>query len=89
VCYAGSILLILSAPVLTIAFLAIAYLIISGEDQIPEYVISRNFPYFFFLTQETFLTYALNLLNLFCIHCQCKKLYMPPIISHYYVILLY
>ncbi|WJX27420.1 ferric-chelate reductase (NADH) [Trifolium repens] len=32
----GSILLILSAPVLTIAFLAIAYLIISGEDQIPE-----------------------------------------------------
>ncbi|XP_045804561.1 ferric reduction oxidase 7, chloroplastic-like isoform X3 [Trifolium pratense] len=32
----GSILLILDAPVLIIAFLAIAYLIISGEDQIPE-----------------------------------------------------
>ncbi|XP_045804558.1 ferric reduction oxidase 7, chloroplastic-like isoform X1 [Trifolium pratense] len=32
----GSILLIYSAPVLAIAFLAIAYLIISGEDQIPE-----------------------------------------------------
>ncbi|AES64681.1 putative ferric-chelate reductase (NADH) [Medicago truncatula] len=32
----GSILLILSAPVLAIAFLAIAYLIISGEDQLPE-----------------------------------------------------
>ncbi|XP_004486416.1 ferric reduction oxidase 7, chloroplastic-like [Cicer arietinum] len=32
----GSILLILSAPVLIIAFLAIAHLIISGEDQLPE-----------------------------------------------------
>lgn len=45
VCCAGSILLILSAPVLAIAFLAIAYLIISGEDQLPEYVISTYFPY--------------------------------------------
>ena len=41
---AGSIFLLYSGPVLIIAFLAIAHLLISGEEKIPEYVISRNFP---------------------------------------------
>lgn len=46
VVYAGSILMSHSVPVLAIAFLAIAHLIVSGEDQLPEYVNSTTFFYF-------------------------------------------
>jgi len=35
---AGSIFLVFSGPVLIIAFLSIAYLLISGEEELHEYV---------------------------------------------------
>ena len=40
---AGSIFLLLSGPILIIAFLAIAHLLLSAEDELHEYVICRNF----------------------------------------------
>jgi hypothetical protein len=43
---AGSIFMVLSGPVLVIAFLSIAYVIISGEEELHEYV-------FFFLSGES------------------------------------
>lgn len=39
---AGSIFLLFSGPILLIAFLATAYLIISGKEEIHEYVICHN-----------------------------------------------
>jgi len=35
---AGSIFMVYSGPILVIAFLSIAYLIISGEEELHEYV---------------------------------------------------
>jgi ferric-chelate reductase len=43
---AGSIFMVLSGPVLVIAFLSIAYVIISGEEELHEYV------FFFFKWRE-------------------------------------
>ncbi|KAL5140695.1 Ferric reduction oxidase 6 [Glycine soja] len=41
----GSIFLVFTAPILIIAFLAIAHQILTGEDQLHEYVISSNLPF--------------------------------------------
>jgi len=43
--FAGSIFLVFTAPILIIAFLAIAHQILTGEDQLHEYVISPNLPF--------------------------------------------
>ena len=39
-CISGSLFLAFSAPILLIAFLAVAHIIISGEDVFEKYVIS-------------------------------------------------
>lgn len=46
-CFAGGIFLVFTAPLLIIAFLAIAHLNLTGEDQLQGYVISQNVSIFF------------------------------------------
>lgn len=71
---AGSIFLLLSGPILLIAFLAIAHLIISGEDEFHQYVIS----WFKVLMPELLIqNFLLFIYSLFCVVlwtlCYSKK----------------
>ena len=75
-CFAGSTFLLFGVPILIIAFLAIAYLIISGEEEFPEF--KYIFMAFFVLLSAIMILCAhefrkIQLSNLRLENCLCRK----------------